>query len=50
MTLSKNPPVDPDWVYIEEIIENAVEDVLFNGELPGETLRDARSKISKLRK
>ncbi|MFH2050739.1 MAG: extracellular solute-binding protein [bacterium] len=50
ITLSKNPPVDPDWVYIEEILENAVEDVLFNGGLPGETLREARSKISKLRK
>ena len=50
INLSKNPPVIPDWVYIENIIERAVEDVLFNDALPGESLREARSKIDKLRK
>ncbi len=50
ITLSKNPPVVPDWVYMEDNIEKAIENVIFNDELPGESLREARSKISKLMK
>jgi len=48
--LCKYPPVNPDWVYMEEIIERAVENVLFNDELPGESLREARSKIADIKK
>lgn len=46
--LSKHPPVDPDWVHIEHIIEEAVEDALFGSELVAEPLRTARAKIQKL--
>jgi len=46
---AKHSPVDPDWVYIEDIIERAVEDVLFEGELPGESLLKARREIEKLK-
>ncbi len=48
--LAKHPPVDPDWVYMEGIIEQAVEDVVFNGEPVAESLRKARHEIEKQRK
>ncbi len=44
-----HPPVDPDWVKIEDIIERAVEEVLFrNGPVAG-TLKNAQEKIEKLK-
>ncbi|HUV30500.1 MAG TPA: extracellular solute-binding protein [Acidobacteriota bacterium] len=45
-----HPPVDPDWVYIEDIIEEAVEDALFGSGLPATALREAQIKIAKLKK
>ena len=47
---SKHPPLDPDWVYIEEIIEKAVEDVCFNFELPSEAMLKAQHEIADLKK
>lgn len=46
---AKHPPVDPDWVYIEDAIERAVEDALFGSRLVAESLRQARLKIAKLK-
>jgi len=47
---AKHPPVDPDWVYIEDAIEEAVQDALFGPGLVAEPLRQARQKIAKLKK
>lgn len=47
--LSRHPPVDPDWVFIENAIEEAVEDALFGSGLVGEPLLKARRKIDKLK-
>ena len=49
LPLSKYPPVDPDWVYIEEAIEGAVEDALFGSGHPAEALRQARAKIASMK-
>jgi multiple sugar transport system substrate-binding protein len=45
----KHPPVDPDWVVIEDIIEKAVEDALFGSGLIAEPLRQAQMKIEHLK-
>lgn len=45
LNLAKHPPVDPDWVYIEAILEEAIEDALFDSGLPGQALFKARKKI-----
>lgn len=50
LRMAKNPPVDPNWVYIEDIIEKAVEDVVFNNKPPAATLLDAQHKITALKK
>ncbi|MDD3732881.1 MAG: extracellular solute-binding protein, partial [candidate division Zixibacteria bacterium] len=50
LRMAKNPPVDPNWVYIEDIIEKTVEDVVFNNKPPAATLLDAQHKITALRK
>jgi multiple sugar transport system substrate-binding protein len=47
---AKHPPVDPDWVFIEDVIESAVEDALFGSRLVAEPLRAARNKIAELKK
>jgi multiple sugar transport system substrate-binding protein len=46
---AKHPPVDPDWVYMEDAIERAVEDALFGSGLVAEPLRLARLKIAELK-
>jgi multiple sugar transport system substrate-binding protein len=46
---AKHPPVNPDWVYIEDAIETAVEDALFGSGLVAEPLRQARIKVDKLK-
>ena len=46
---AKHPPVDPDWVYIEDAIERAVEDALFGSGLVAEPLWKARQKIAELK-
>ncbi len=50
MSMVKHPPVDPDWVNIESIIEEAVEDALFGSGLPAQALYEARLKIEALKK
>ncbi|UCC43387.1 MAG: extracellular solute-binding protein [Candidatus Zixiibacteriota bacterium] len=47
---SVHPPVDPDWVHIEDIIEEAVEDALFGSGLPATALREAQIKITELKR
>ncbi len=48
--LASHPPVDPDWVEIEDIIEKAVEETLFGkDDLVAEHLRTARRKIEALK-
>ncbi len=49
MSMVKHPPVDPNWVYIETAIEDAVEEALFGSGLPAEALRQARHKIAALK-
>ena len=46
---AKHPPVDPDWVYIESIIEEAIEKTLFEDVAPANALLEARYKIEKLK-
>jgi multiple sugar transport system substrate-binding protein len=48
MNLSNIPPPNPQWVYIEDILEAALEDILFNGQPVAETLYKARQKIQSL--
>ncbi|HKK21657.1 MAG TPA: extracellular solute-binding protein [candidate division Zixibacteria bacterium] len=49
IALAKHPPVDPDWVYIEEAIEGAVEDALFGDGLVAQPLFEAKEKIDKIK-
>lgn len=44
-----HPPVDHNWVKIEDIIERAVEDVLFKNAPVASTLKAAQEKIEKLK-
>lgn len=48
--LSTHPPVDPNWVYMEAELEQAVEQILFENALPAETLRQLQKTITELRK
>jgi len=50
MRLAKHPPVDPDWVFMEEIIEKAVEKSLFENGLVAEPLLEAQNEITELKK
>ncbi len=43
-----SPPPHPRWVYIEEIIEKAVEEVMYDKKTPQEALDEAKSEIDKL--
>jgi multiple sugar transport system substrate-binding protein len=45
-----SPPPHPQWVYIEEIIEKAVEKVMYDKKSPQEALDQAKSEIDKLLK
>jgi multiple sugar transport system substrate-binding protein len=47
---SEHPPVDPDWPFIEDAIEKAVEDALFGQRLPATALRNAQIQIARLKK
>ncbi|KAA3633910.1 MAG: extracellular solute-binding protein [Calditrichaeota bacterium] len=49
MNLAKHPPVDPDWVFIEEAIEKAVEEALFGDGLPATAMLEARYKIEEIK-
>ena len=43
-----SPPPHPRWVYIEEIIEEAVEEVMYDKKSPQDALDEAKSEIDKL--
>jgi multiple sugar transport system substrate-binding protein len=43
-----SPPPHPQWVYIEEIIEKAVEEVMYDKKSPQDALDGAKSEIDKL--
>jgi multiple sugar transport system substrate-binding protein len=43
-----SPPPHPKWVYIEEIIEKAVEEVMYDKRSPQEALNEAKSEIDKI--
>lgn len=47
---SDYPPVDPDWPFIEDAIEKAVEDAVFGQRLPATALHNAQIKIAQLKK
>lgn len=47
---SDHPPVDPDWPFMEDAIEKAVEDALFGAKLPATALHNAQIKIAKLKR
>lgn len=49
LQLSKHPPVDPDWVYIEQAIEKAVERALFEKVPPARALFEAQTEIEKIK-
>ncbi len=44
---SQSPPAVPEWVYIEDIIETTLENVLFNDAPIAESLYEAKFKIGK---
>jgi len=48
--MAKHPPVDPNWVFIETALEEAVEETVFGSALPAEALFKARKKIDGLEK
>ncbi|MBI5266371.1 MAG: extracellular solute-binding protein [candidate division Zixibacteria bacterium] len=50
LTQSEHPPVDPDWPFMEDAIEKAVEDALFGSKLPATALRNAQIKITQLKR
>ncbi len=50
IAMAKHPPVDPNWVYIETAIEEAVEETVFGSKLAADALYDARRKIDGLKK
>lgn len=43
-----SPPAHPKWVYMEEIIEKAVEEVMYDKKTPDQALNQARKKIDDL--
>jgi len=43
-----SPPPHPQWVYIEEIIEKAVEEVMYDKKSSQDALDEAKSEIDKL--
>lgn len=45
-----SPPPHPQWVYIEEIIEKAVENVMYDKKTPQQALDEAKEKMDKLLK
>ncbi len=49
LQLANHPPVDPNWVLFESIIEKAVEDALFGDRQTATALYEARKKIEALR-
>lgn len=48
MNISKMVPATPQWVYIEDIIEKTLEDVLFNDAPIAESLYEANKQIKEL--
>ena len=48
LNMSRMTPATPQWVYVEDIIESALEEVLFNDAPAAETLYEANKKIKEL--
>ncbi len=48
LNFSRTPPVTPQWVYIEEEIEKAVEQAMYGKKTPKAALDEAKEKIDKL--
>jgi len=48
LRISKMPPAIPEWVYIEDIIEKMLENVLFNDAPIAESLYEAKLEIEEL--
>lgn len=48
MNMSEMVPATPQWVYVEDIIEKMLEDVLFNDAPVAESLYEANQKIKEL--
>ncbi|MBN2226716.1 MAG: extracellular solute-binding protein [candidate division Zixibacteria bacterium] len=48
LALSRIPEIDEHWVYIEDIIENALEKALYQNAPPAQTLYEAKLEIEKL--
>lgn len=45
---ARTPPISPDWVYIEEILEKAVEKAIYHKSDAGAALEEAAAEIDKL--
>ena len=45
INLSQMPPADPQWVYIEDLIEGTLEKILFEKAPMAETLYETNKKI-----
>jgi multiple sugar transport system substrate-binding protein len=50
LNFARTPPVTPKWVYIEEEIEKAVEQAMYDKKTPKQALDEAKEKINKLLK
>jgi len=48
MNMSQMVPATPEWVYVEDIIERALEEILFNDAPIAETLNEANLEIKEL--
>ena len=47
---ARTSPAHPQWVYIEEIIEKAVEEVMYDKKTPSQALDEAKTEIDKILK
>jgi len=47
---AQTSPATPEWVYIEEIIEKAVEQVMYDKKTPSQALDEAKMEIDKILK
>jgi multiple sugar transport system substrate-binding protein len=48
LSMSNMTPATPQWVYVEDVIESMLEDVLFNDAAAAESLYEANKKIKEL--
>ena len=48
METSRMPPVHPQWVYIEGILEKAIESALYGAKTPAQALREAAAEMREI--